>query len=87
MCDTLLKPKPMTPEAEVHQHFRALLASHQNSHHLYTVGSKTGDCVGASVWSNECALRYRLPNHTSVFTSELFAVDRAIDYAINSHHN
>ncbi len=86
-CDILPKTKSMTPGVEVYQHFRALLASRRNSYHLYTDGSKTGDCVGASVWSSECALRYRLPNHTSVFTSELFAVDRAIDYAINSHHN
>ncbi len=86
-CDILPAPKPMTLEAEVHQHFRALLASHQHSHHLYTDGSKTDDCVGASIWSNKCALRYRLPNHTSVFSSELFAIEKLIDYATNSHHD
>ncbi len=85
--DTLPRPKSMTPKEEVHQHFRALLASHQNSHHLYTDGSKVNECVSVSVWSDECALRYRLPNHTSVFTSELFAIDKAIDYALNSQHN
>ena len=77
--DLLPRPKSMTPEAEVHQHFRALLASHPNSHHVYTDGSKVNDCVGASVWSSECALRYRLPNHMSVFSSEHFAIDKAID--------
>ncbi len=72
-CD-LPALKLMTPKAEVHQYFRALLASRQHSHQLYTDGCKTDDCVGASIWSNECALRYRLPNHTSVFSSELYAI-------------
>ena len=74
-------------EAEVLQHFRALVAGLPPSLHLYTDGSKTGECVGASVWSSECALRFRLPSHTSVFSSELFAIDQAIDFALTSNHN
>ena len=40
-----------------------------------------------NVWVRECALRLRLPSHTSVFSSELFVIDKAIDYALNSTHN
>ena len=76
--------KSKAPEAEVRQLFRLVLIRHLQSVHLYTDGSKTDECVGASVWSFDCALRYRLPTHTSVFTSELFAIERAIDFAINS---
>ena len=74
-------------EVEIHHHFRAVLGGLPPSLHLYTDGSKTGECVGASVWSRECSLRFRLPSHTSVFSSELFAIDKAIDYALNSNHN
>ncbi|WP_423781902.1 reverse transcriptase-like protein, partial [Escherichia coli] len=43
--------------------------------------------MGASVWSSECALSFRLPIHTSVFSAELFALDKAIDYATASPYD
>ena len=79
--------KAVVTEVELQHHFRALVAGLPPSLHLYTDGSKTGECVGASVWSCECALRFRLPTHTSVFSAEIFAIDKAIDYALNSLHN
>lgn len=79
--------KAHTSESEVHQLFRQVIIDHLSYVHLYTDGFKTDECVGASVWSMECALRYRLPNHTSVFCAELFGVDRAIDYVIISNHS
>ena len=72
---------------EICHHFRALVASLPPSLHLYTNGSISSECVGASVWSRECALRFRLPSHTSVFSSELFAIDKAINYALSSNYN
>lgn len=83
----LLTKKAHTSESEVHQLFRQVIIDHLSYVHLYTDGFKTDECVGASVWSMECALRYRLPNHTSVFCAELFGVDRAIDYVIISNHS
>ena len=70
-------------EVEICHHFWALVASLPPSLHLYTDGPKSSECVGASVWSHECALGFQLPSHTSVFSSELFAIDKAIDYALN----
>ena len=77
--------KAVVAEAELHQCFWALIAGLPPSLlvHIYTDGSKTDECVGASVWSCECALRFRLPIHTSVFSAEIFAIDKAIDYALN----
>ncbi len=66
--------KAALTEVELHQHFRALVAGLPASLHIYTDGSKTDECVGASVWSGECALSFQLPSHTSVFSAELFAV-------------
>lgn len=43
--------------------------------------------MGVGVWSNECELRFRLPNHTSIFIAELFAIDKAIDFALSTTHN
>ena len=83
----LPRHKDTITEAELHQHFRALVAGLPPSLHLYTDGSKTDECVGASVWSSECALSFRLPAHTSVFSSELFAIDKAIYYALTSRHH
>lgn len=86
-ADWLPSPKRQAPEVEIRQLFRLVLIRHLASFHLYTDGSKTDECVGASVWSTECRLRYRLPIHTSVFTSELFAIDRAICFAEASPHD
>ena len=54
----LPRRKTAVTEAELHQHFRALVAGLPPSLHLYTDGSKTDECVGASVWSCECALSF-----------------------------
>ena len=83
----LPKHKSAMTEVELHYHFRALVASFPPSLHFYTDGSQSSEWVGASVWSRECALRFRLPSHTSVFSSELFAMDKAIDYTLNWNHN
>lgn len=77
--------KEKAPQAEIHLLFQEIVRSHLGSHHVYTDGSKSDECVSSNVWSTECEYRYRLPTHTSVFTAELFAIDKDIDYAINSH--
>ena len=41
--------KSHAPEVEVRQLFRRILIRHLASFHLYTDGSKTSECVGASV--------------------------------------
>ncbi len=79
--------KSQVPEVEVHQRFREIIVKHLQYFHLYTDGSKTDECVGASVWSTECQLRFRLPNHTSIFLAELFAIDKAIDFALSTTHD
>ncbi|KAK3886447.1 hypothetical protein Pcinc_009398 [Petrolisthes cinctipes] len=79
--------KEKAPELEIHHLFGGIVRSHLGSLHVYTDGSKSDESVGASVWSSECELRYRLLIHTSVFTAELFAIDKAIDYALNSRYD
>ena len=75
------------PEEEARQRFREIRNKHLDCFHLYTDGSKKDECVGAGVWSSECNLRFRLPNHTSVFIAELFAIDKAIDFALSTTHD
>ena len=53
---------------------------------IYTDGSNTDECMGASVRSCECALRFCLLTHTSVFSAEFFPTDKAIGYALDSSH-
>ena len=79
--------KATVPEEEARQRFREILNNHIDCFHLYTDGSKKDECVGAGVWSNECNLRFRLPNHTSIFIAELFAIDKAIDFAMSTTHD
>ncbi|KAK4324253.1 hypothetical protein Pmani_005093 [Petrolisthes manimaculis] len=41
--------KEKAPELEIHHLFGGIVRSHLGSHHVYTDGSKSDECVGASV--------------------------------------
>ena len=87
IINSWLERKKAVAGAELQQRFRSPIASLPPFSHLYVNGIKTDKRMGASVWSCECVLRFRLPIHTSVFSAEIFALDRAIDCVLNSSHH
>ena len=51
---------------------------HGDSEHIYTDGSKTGDAVGCAAISRETTIRAKLLPQTSVYSSELYAIQLAL---------
>ena len=78
---TWLPAGKKTPEEEARSRFYYFRQALQDCLHLYTDGSKSETHVGAGVWSPTMTGQYRLPNHVSVFTAELFAILKALEMA------
>ena len=78
---TWLPQGKKTPEEEARQRFRYLQDAMRGSHHIYTDGSKSETHVATWVWAHNNSAQYRLPEHVSVFTAELFAMLKALDMA------
>lgn len=53
---------------------------------VYTDGSKMYQYIEAAVWSSLYATYEHLSDHISIFTTELYAILLAINYAINSDY-
>ena len=55
-------------------------SQYSQSTHVYTDGSADGKLVGCAVWCSDFTLSCRLPSHSSVFTSELYAIYSALKF-------
>ena len=53
---------------------------YKNRTQVYTDGSCREDRSGCGIWSNEFQLKSRLPDKTSIFTTELYAIYAAINF-------
>ena len=58
----------------------ALLSSYEGYNLIYTDGSKTADGVGCAFVSGHDSRSFSLPTNSSVFTSELVAISKALCY-------
>ena len=59
--------------------FHSLIDSHYSSHQLvFTDGSVQGGRAGCAVWSSKFSFACRLPDDTSIFSAELFAIHIAL---------
>lgn len=54
------------------------LQKYSNFAKIYTDGSKIEERVGYGVWSTEKEANGRLKNHSSIFTAEMYAIQKAI---------
>ena len=60
---------------EVQQTFLTYLAEHPRSHFIFTDGSKSNNLTGIGIFSRGLFhIKKRLPDHTSIFTAETFAI-------------
>ena len=76
----IYQPKYSITETEIQQTFNEYLACHAHSNIIYTDGSKINDKTAAAaiLYSEssqpQVVLRSRLPDNTSIYTAELFAI-------------
>lgn len=77
---------PNVPDNLVNFHFtNHIKEAWPNSYHIYTDGSKLERNVGCAVWDKEInlSLKYKLSSFYSVYSSELIAIIKALDYITN----
>ena len=61
-----------------------MLTSYLDFHHIFTDGSVKENKTACAVIVGALAYPYRLPDHTSIFTAELYALYKAIEIAETS---
>lgn len=61
--------------------------TYKNYRTVYTDGSKTSDRVGSAIYTHSFSKSYLLHSTTSVFTAELFAISKAINFTLNQTHH
>ena len=64
---------------EVNNQFRQMLSQYDRFIPVYTDGSLQDDRTSCAVVIKDDNYLYRLPDHTSIFTAELYAISMAID--------
>ena len=82
-----LPSKLSSPVEELRQ--RVLFTLHRYPDHraLYTDGSKCGRKTGTGLYSQTNRMMFRLPDHTSIYIAELFAIYQAIELAQSDTHS
>ncbi|WP_144077532.1 ribonuclease H family protein, partial [Solemya velum gill symbiont] len=71
-------PKQSTSPLVYQTLFAELLSHYPHYHRIYTDGSKTHDKVASAAFSSSNTFTARLPNHSSIFTAELYAILMAL---------
>lgn len=76
-------PKSTTHPDIIRSHFESMIQeSEENAVFIYTDASKSNTGVGAAIITDEERRMYSLPKYTTTFTAELFAILKAVDYAL-----
>ena len=76
--------KDSTPPHIYKADFNLIKSDFSNYRHIYTDGSKCGERVAYALVTRFGTISNRLPNGTSIFTAETYAVIRALEYVIAS---
>jgi hypothetical protein len=66
--------------------FYELLEQYTDYTHIYTDGSKTDTAVAAAAVCNHKTLKCHLPNSTSIYTAELYAIILAYKFINKLNH-
>ena len=72
--------KRSTPEEVIRAQFLAHDEEHHNTKKIYTDGSKTQDGVGIAIVHNEDSRIAKLSDNASIFTAELTAILKSLEY-------
>ena len=83
-------PKLMNKNSQSEEEIRAKFYEHdkvhKNSVKIFTDGSKSLQGVGCSAVESDYAFLGKLPDHASIFTAELTAINQALKLAASSKH-
>lgn len=71
--------KDQTHPSVILREFIRVTRSLPNSHFIYTDASKINNKVGAAVVSDSTLSKFQLPNYCSIYSSELFAIMKALE--------
>ena len=77
-------PKEQLTPAQWRCQFNSMLKNYPHHNTIYTDGSVCGSKGGCGVWSSSFSLKARLPDNSSIFTCELYAIYVAILYSFKS---
>lgn len=67
--------------------FLAIKSEYTDAACIYTDGSKTNENVGCAYYVNNETYKWKLPPIASVYTAELMAISKALDYCGNKQKN
>lgn len=79
--------KDDTPTAVYSMGFRRLINQYENAMTIFTDGSKNDHGVGCAVVTEAGTQKWSLPPSTSIYTAELFAINRALELILASPTN
>ena len=74
--------KAQLPIEMLHWKSMRAIDSFPDTVHIYTDGSVKGERTGIGIFNNNYSKCLRLPNHTSIFTAEAYAILKALQYAL-----
>ena len=70
--------KDQTPKEILKQRSLELINRYSDTEHYYTDGSVCGNATGIGIYHKNYSTFLRLPNETSIFTAELYAILQAL---------
>ncbi|XP_074028321.1 uncharacterized protein [Leptinotarsa decemlineata] len=73
--------------SSIHATFQQLLQQFEDCIQIYTDASKSKEGVGAAFTSTASKLSFKLPAESTVFSGELYAIWKALEYAEKSDHS
>lgn len=72
--------KETTPDYIFNTEFTRLIEMYSDHKHIYTDGSKTDTGTGCAFVSHSSSFSYKLHDYASIFTAELYAILKALQY-------
>jgi len=80
VTDLTMYRKETTPDHTFNAEFLRLTEAYPDHNQIYTDGSKTDAGTGCAFVSNSSSFSYKLHDYASIFTAELFAILKALQY-------
>lgn len=71
--------KAETSSTVFQTHFNKKITKHQGDNIMYTDGSVIGKSTGCAFYSEENEQQYHLPDNTSIFSAEVYAIKKQLN--------
>ena len=78
------EPKAQSPVERLYCDSLRTIAKYPDTIHLYTDGSVCGSKAGIGIFNNHYSECLRLPDNTSIYTAEAYAIYKAIGYGLRT---